>query len=90
MRCECGNTLLPGRPCGGCGRAHTYASLCIEAGLPVTVVSRLLGHASAAETLDTYSHLWPDSDDRVVEALGRMLHRQATWHEQAAVETGNR
>ena len=22
-----------------------------------------LGHASAAETLDTYSHMWPDNED---------------------------
>ena len=33
-----------------------------------TVQSRL-GHASAVETLDTYSHLWPDSDDRTRDAI---------------------
>jgi len=32
-----------------------------EAGESVTVVSNRLGHASAVETLSTYSHLWPDS-----------------------------
>lgn len=32
-----------------------------------------LGHASAAETLDTYSHLWPDSDDRTREAVDSAL-----------------
>jgi hypothetical protein len=27
----------------------------------------------AAETLDTYSHLWPDSDDRTREAVDLVL-----------------
>ena len=37
-----------------------------------TVQARL-GHASAADTLDTYSHLWPDSDDRAREAIDSVL-----------------
>lgn len=45
----------------------------IRHGESVKVVQERLGHATAAETLDTYSHLWPDSEDRtrsaVVEAL---------------------
>ena len=32
-----------------------------------------LGHASAAETLDTYSHLWPDSEDRTRIAVDAVL-----------------
>jgi integrase len=53
---------------------HYYASLLIRHGESVKVVQARLGHANAAETLDTYSHLWPDSADRtraaVDEALG--------------------
>ena len=37
-----------------------------------TVQARL-GHASATETLDTYSHLWPDSDDRTRDAVDAVL-----------------
>ena len=37
-----------------------------------TVQARL-GHASAAETLDTYSHLWPDSDDRTRAPVDSVL-----------------
>lgn len=37
-----------------------------------------LGHASAAATLDTYSHLWLDSDDRTREALDSVLRRRVT------------
>ncbi len=43
---------------------HYYASLLIRHSESVKVVQTRLGHASAAETLDTYSHLWPDSEDR--------------------------
>ncbi len=48
---------------------HTYASLLIEAGESVKVVSDRLGHASAVETLETYAHLWPESDERTVRLL---------------------
>jgi len=41
---------------------HCYASF--RHGESVKTVQARLGHANAAETLDTYSHLWPDSDDR--------------------------
>lgn len=43
---------------------HFDASALIRHGESVKVVHSRLGHASAAETLDTYSHLWPDSEDR--------------------------
>src|SRR4051794_11127257 len=43
---------------------HYYASLLIRHGESVKSVQARLGHSSAAQTLDVYSHLWPDSDDR--------------------------
>jgi integrase len=52
---------------------HFYASLLIRHGESVKVVQARLGHASAAETLDTYSHLWPDSDDRTRAAVDAVL-----------------
>jgi integrase len=52
---------------------HYYASLLIRHGESVKTVQRRLGHATAAETLDTYSHLWPDSDDRTREAVDAVL-----------------
>ena len=40
------------------------------------------GHSSAATTPDTYSHLWPDSDDRtraaVDDVLGAAVHPVCT------------
>ncbi|CAN5577591.1 site-specific integrase [soil metagenome] len=52
---------------------HYYASLLIRFGESVKTVQARLGHASAAETLDTYSHLWPDSDDRTRDAIDSVL-----------------
>ncbi len=48
---------------------HHCASVLIDAGFSVKVVQHHLGHASAKQTLDTYSHLWPDDEDRTRAAL---------------------
>jgi integrase len=52
---------------------HYYASLLIRHGESIKTVQRRLGHATAVETLDTYSHLWPDSDERTREAIDAAL-----------------
>ncbi len=39
------------------------------AGCSLKAVQKALGHASATETLNTYSHLWPDDEDRTREAI---------------------
>jgi integrase len=57
---------------------HYYASLLIRHGESVKTVQARLGHASAVETLDTYSHLWPDSDDRTREAIDSVLGAEST------------
>lgn len=52
---------------------HYYASLLIRHGESVKTVQARLGHSSAAMTLDVYSHLWPDSDDRTRAAVDDVL-----------------
>jgi len=52
---------------------HFYASALIRAGLSVKVVSERLGHSNAAMTLNVYSHLWPDDEDRTRQAIDDML-----------------
>jgi integrase len=52
---------------------HYYASLLIRHGESVKTVQARLGHASASETLDTYSHLWPDNDERTRAAVDGVL-----------------
>ena len=48
---------------------HTAASLAISAGANVKVVQKLLGHASAAMTLDTYADLFDDDLNAVAVRL---------------------
>ncbi|EZP28399.1 site-specific integrase [Microbacterium oleivorans] len=48
---------------------HTAASLAISAGANVKAVQRMLGHASAAMTLDTYAELFDDDLDDVASSL---------------------
>ena len=48
---------------------HYYASVLIEAGESVKVIQARLGHKSAVETLDTYGHLWPDTEERTRSAI---------------------
>jgi integrase len=50
---------------------HTAASLAVSAGANVKAVQRMLGHASAAMTLDVYADLFDDDLDAVALALNR-------------------
>jgi integrase len=52
---------------------HFYASLLIRHGESIKTVQSQLGHATAAETLDTYSHLWVDADDTTRTAVESVL-----------------
>jgi integrase len=51
------------------GLRHTAASLAVAAGASVKAVQRMLGHQSAAMTLDVYADLFEQDLDAVAEAL---------------------
>jgi integrase len=57
---------------------HTCASLAIAAGADVKVLQRMLGHASAAITLDRYGHLMPGQAESVAERLDQMARAAGT------------
>ncbi len=48
---------------------HTAASLALQSGANVKAIQRMLGHASAAMTLDVYADLFDDDLDAVSTAL---------------------
>jgi integrase len=56
---------------------HTAASLAISAGANPKVVARMLGHASAAMTLDVYADLFDSDLTSVAESVGKLWARQA-------------
>ena len=43
---------------------HFFASGLINAGCDVAIVQQALGHSTPAITLNTYTHLWPKSEDK--------------------------
>ena len=52
---------------------HTAASLAIQSGANVKVVQQMLGHASAAMTLDVYAGLFGDDLDSVADRLDALV-----------------
>ena len=54
---------------------HTAASLAVSAGANVKAVQRMLGHASAAMTLDIYADLFDDDLEAVATALDQARSR---------------
>ena len=64
---------------------HTAASLAVSSGANVKAVQRMLGHASAAMTLDVYSGLFDDDLDGVAARLDQECHPIATRESRAEV-----
>ncbi len=56
----------------------TALCLLIAAGENVKTVQSRLGHASAVETLDTYSHLWPDTENTTRSAVEAVFSKAAS------------
>ena len=54
---------------------HTAASLAVSAGGNVKAIQRMLGHASAAMTLDVYADLFDDDLDTLAGALNDARNR---------------
>lgn len=52
---------------------HTCATLLLSKNVNPKVVSEMLGHASVSITLDTYSHLMPDMQEKAARALEEVL-----------------
>jgi integrase len=57
---------------------HTNASWLIQAGVPLTVVQRHLGHESIQTTSDRYGHLDRKSSRVVADVVGKALGSQVT------------
>jgi integrase len=68
---------------------HTAASIAVSLGANVKAVQRMLGHASAAVTLDVYADLFDADTDALSAALDRVASRPiASISRPRAVEGG--
>jgi integrase len=55
---------------------HTMATLALQAGIPVKVVSEWLGHSSTTITSDLYQHVTPSMDEQAgARVTGLLLSR---------------
>lgn len=52
---------------------HTHATLALRAGVPITDISKQLGHASISTTLDFYSHASNESSENVVKGFSKIV-----------------
>ena len=52
---------------------HTHASLLLQAGVSIKVVSERLGHRTIALTMDTYTHVLPAMDADAADRFARLL-----------------
>jgi integrase len=52
---------------------HTFASICIAAGVNAKALSTYMGHASIQTTFDLYGHLFPGNEEQAAELLDAYL-----------------
>jgi integrase len=70
---------------------HTYSTLLHDLGTPIRVQQTLLGHSSAATTMDVYTHPVSTSERDAVSRLGEVLFPTVPnlHHNAAGEETGS-
>ncbi len=51
---------------------HSHASMLINMGFDIKEISERLGHESVKTTLDTYAHLYPDTDRKLAGELNKL------------------
>ena len=56
---------------------HTFATLALENGMDVKTLSAMLGHVSAATTLDIYTHITDDMQRAAAENIDRGIGKAA-------------
>ncbi|QXW65619.1 site-specific integrase [Streptobacillus moniliformis] len=54
------------------GFRHSHASLLIKKGVPITDISKRLGHATPNITLGVYSHFYKEDKDNVIDLLNNL------------------
>ena len=65
---------------------HTFATLALENGMDVKTLSAMLGHVSAATTLDIYTHITDDMQRTAAENIDRGIGKAAP--QEDASESG--
>lgn len=61
---------------------HTYASLLLANGAPMKYVQHLLGHSSITMTMDLYTHLLLEVNDKCVNLLNNIVNQSIESQEE--------
>lgn len=48
---------------------HSHATFLLSKGVPITVISKRLGHTDISMTLNVYSHLIPEDEDKAINII---------------------
>jgi integrase len=57
---------------------HTHATMALEAGVPVKIVSQRLGHSSTRITQDVYQHVLKEQQQDAAQAIADYVKRSST------------
>ncbi len=57
------------------GFRHSHASLLINGNMNIKLISSRLGHSSVTETLDTYTHMFPEQREICVNYLNAIFNK---------------
>ena len=50
---------------------HSFASMCINKGVEIQIISEYMGHENISITWDTYGHLYPNSQSKLLEKIDK-------------------
>lgn len=62
---------------------HTYASVLIKQGVPITTISAMLGHTDVATTMRIYTHMLPGQEDVAAGAFAGWKSKKSNRSETA-------
>lgn len=65
---------------------HSHASLLLSKGIPITVISKRLGHSDITMTLNTYSHLIPEDEDKAINLINSLNKNNDNLIKQENIE----
>lgn len=51
---------------------HSHATFLLSNGVPITVISKRLGHSDISMTLNVYSHFIPQDEDKSTISINRI------------------
>ena len=57
------------------GLRHTYTSILLRAGLPVNLVSKMLGHNNSTTTLNIYAHIFKDDKSLASNTISSEINK---------------